>query len=235
VIRSLVFNVILFIALVFYLIAGVVVYFASSEIPYKYWFGFYRLFDFITKNVGGITFKIENPQNILDGRVIYAVRHESMWETLVLIGILKNPVFIMKQELKNLPFFGVLAEKSNSIFVDRNQGMKALINASKSVSDVLDKGYQIVIFPEGTRIKSGEYVPLKRGISLFYKKNNCKVVPVIHNSGALWSKRSFQKKSGVITLKFMDPIEPGLLQDEFMNKLDDVFRTELKKLVPQEK
>jgi len=129
----------------------------------------------------------------------------------------------------------VLAEKSNSIFVDRNQGMKALINASKSVSDVLDKGYQIVIFPEGTRIKSGEYVPLKRGISLFYKKNNCKVVPVIHNSGALWSKRSFQKKSGVITLKFMDPIEPGLLQDEFMNKLDDVFRTELKKLVPQEK
>ena len=75
----------------------------------------------------------------------------------------------------------------------------------------------------------GEFVPLKRGISLFYGKNNCSIVPIIHNSGKFWARRSFKKNPGTITVKVMEPIAPGLPQDEFMNRLNNIFQTEVAK------
>jgi 1-acyl-sn-glycerol-3-phosphate acyltransferase len=88
----------------------------------------------------------------------------------------------------------------------------------------------VVIFPEGTRMACGEYAPLKKGISLFYKKADCPVVPVIHNSGRFWPRRGFVKKPGVVVVKFLDPILPGLSKDEFIDKLNYVFSTEIEKL-----
>ena len=209
-IRSAIFNIVLFVSLSVYMLFGLFLLPCSTDVLYQYWFGFSRLFNFITKYVGGISYKIVNPQNVTDNNVIYAVRHESMWETVFLISFFKKPVFIMKQELREIPIFGLLSEKVNAIFVDRNQGMKALINASRKVTTSLKEGCQVVMFPEGTRLQPGEYVPLKRGIALFYKTNNCTVVPVVHNSGTFWSRRSFRKNPGEITVKFLDPIAPGL-------------------------
>ncbi len=188
------------------------------------------MFNFITKYVGGISFNIQNPENIINGRVIYAIRHESMWETLALMCLFERPVFVLKKELGNIPIFGYLAKRVQSIFVDRSHEVRSLIEVSRKISQALDNGSQVVIFPEGTRLKPGEYIPLKRGISLFYKKNNCYVVPVIHDSGKFWPKHSFIKKQGIITVKFIEAIRPGLSQDEFMDKLNDIFCTELKQL-----
>ena len=50
------------------------------------------------------------------------------------------------------------------------------------------------------------------------------------NSGKFWARRSFKKNPGTITVKFMEPIEPGLPQDEFMDKLNSIFQTEISKL-----
>jgi len=230
-IRSIFFNVVLFVSMSLYILCGVFFLPFSENIAYKYWFAFSRMFRFIVKYVGGIDFKIENEQYLrTQGRVIFASRHESMWETIVLISLFPKPVFVMKKELHDIPLFGILADKVHSIFVDREHGLKAIIEVSRQISEVLKRGSQVIIFPEGTRMPSGEFVPLKRGISLFYKKNDCKVVPVIHNSGKFWARRSFKKNPGTITLKFMEPIEPGLSPDEFMDRLNDTFQTEISKL-----
>jgi 1-acyl-sn-glycerol-3-phosphate acyltransferase len=77
---------------------------------------------------------------------------------------------------------------------------------------------------------SGEHAPLKRGIVWFYEKANCPVTPVIHNSGKFWPRHGFIKKPGTITVKFHDPIYPGLSRDQFMNKLNEVFRKEIERL-----
>lgn len=188
------------------------------------------MFNFIVKYVGGISFSIEGKENISDEAAIYAIRHESMWETLALISLFKKPVFVVKKELHNIPIFGPLADKVHSIFVDREQGAKALIEISRKISDMLKDNRQVIIFPEGTRVASGTYIPLKRGIALFYKKNNRPVIPVLHNSGFFWAKHSFKKNPGVIKIKVMNPIAPGLPQDEFMDKLNEVFRTEIEKM-----
>jgi len=229
--RSILLNVVLFAAMFTYVLCGVFVLPFSENIAYKYWFFFSAMFRFIVKHVGGIDFKIENEQYLkTEGRVIFASRHESMWETIALISLFPRPIFIMKKELHDIPLFGWLADKVHSIYVDREHGLKALIDVSRKVSAALDNGYQIIIFPEGTRMPSGEFVPLKRGISLFYRKNNCKIVPIIHNSGKFWARRSFKKNPGTITVKFIEPIEPGLSQDQFMDKLNGIFQTEISKL-----
>ena len=49
------------------------------------------------------------------------------------------------------------------------------------------------------------------------------MIPVVHNSGRFWRRRSFFKYPGNITVKFLKPIEPGLSQDDFIERLNDVF------------
>lgn len=230
-IRSILLNIVLFVSMSLYVLCGIFFLPFSEDVVYKYWFIFSRMFRFIVKYVGGIDFKIENEQYLkTKGRVIFAARHESMWETIVLISFFPRPVFVMKKELHDIPLFGLLADKVHSIFVDREHGLKALIDVSRQISEALDEGRQVIIFPEGTRMPSGEFVPLKRGISLFYKKNDCKVVPIIHNSGKFWARRSFKKNPGTITVKIMEPIEPGLPQDKFMDRLNNTFQVEISKL-----
>lgn len=230
-IRSVLLNIVLFASMLVYVLCGIFFLPFSENVVYRYWFGFSKMFRFIVKYIGGIDFKIENEQYLkTEGRVIFASRHESMWETIALISFFRKPVFVMKKELHDIPLFGLLSDKVHSIYVDREHGIKALIEVSRQISSTLNDNRQVIIFPEGTRMPSGEFVPLKRGISLFYKKNNCKVVPVMHNSGKFWPRRSFKKNPGTITVKFMEPIEPGLSQDEFMDRLNGIFQTEISKL-----
>lgn len=229
--RSVVLNSVLYVVMAIYVACGIFVIPFSEDIAYKYWFLFSRIFRFIVKYVGGIDFKIENEKYLkTPGRVIIASRHESMWETIVFITLFPKPVFVMKKELGDIPLFGILAAKVNSIFVDRDKQLKALIDVSKKVSKALDRGCQVIIFPEGTRMASGEFVPLKRGISLFYKKNNCSIIPIIHDSGKFWARRSFIKKPGKITVRVTEPIGPGLSKDEFMDKLNKIFEEEIKNM-----
>lgn len=234
-IRSIFLNIVLFFAMSVYVFCGIFFIPFSEDVVYEYWFRFSRMFRFIAKHIGGIDFKIENEQYLkTSGRVIFASRHESMWETIAFISLFPRPVFVMKKELHDIPLFGWLADKVHSIFVDREHGLKALIEVSRQISAALDDGRQVIIFPEGTRMPVGEFVPLKRGISLFYGKNNCSIIPIIHNSGKFWARRSFKKNPGTITVKIMEPIAPGLPSDEFMNRLNNIFQTEIAKLNEQD-
>jgi 1-acyl-sn-glycerol-3-phosphate acyltransferase len=206
--------------------------FAKNESKYVFMFWHYLslALGFITAKISGIKFVVENENNILKEPAIYAIRHESTWETLMLISKFHEPIFILKKELLNIPLFGVLSQKAGTIAIDRDHGTRSLIGVLEKVEKAIRNGHPVIIFPEGTRMQHGVYVQLKRGISLFYKKANCSVVPVIHNAGRFWPRRGFIKKPGMITVKFLDPIAPGLSKDEFMDKLNQTFSVEIGKL-----
>jgi 1-acyl-sn-glycerol-3-phosphate acyltransferase len=231
-IRSVLFNVVFFSAMAVMFVAGYPLRFAKNESKYifMFWHCLSRVLRFITATIGGIKFVVENENNILKEPAIYAIRHESTWETLTLISKFHRPIFILKKELLDIPLFGVLSKKAGTIAIDRSNGTRSLIDVLEKVERAIGNGHPVIIFPEGTRMQHGVYVPLKRGISLFYKKANCAVVPVIHNAGRFWPRRGFIKKPGVITVKFLDPIAPGLSKDEFMDKLNQTFITEIEKL-----
>lgn len=223
IVRSIIFNIVFFTTLFVFMIFGVFFIPLNQERVFRFWHFFSVAIDTLIQKLAGIKYTVEGRENMRK-TAIYAVRHESTWETLVFVRFFNKPIFLIKKELAAIPIFGILAQKSGAIPIDRENGVSTLMNTMKEVKSDILKGHPIVMFPEGTRVNPGEHAELKRGIALFYAQTNCSVIPVVHNSGTFWSRRSFIKIPGNIGVKFLQPIEPGLSKDEFMKKLEETFR-----------
>jgi 1-acyl-sn-glycerol-3-phosphate acyltransferase len=163
--------------------------------------------------------------------VLFAVKHQSAWETIALNHILNRPVYVLKKELLWIPFFGFYLQKAGMIALDRGGGLNTLKNLLRQAKLRAQQGRSIIIFPEGTRALPGTHNPYKRGVYTLYKNLNIPVVPVALNSGVYWPKRTFVKHPGTIHVKFLAPIAPGLKEDEFMKLLEKKIETESLKLL----
>lgn len=231
IIRSLVFNVIFFTVFTLSMIVAAPILLTNGRCVFLFWRYFSKLLSWITRVFGGINVEIDGAENIGQKPAIYAMRHESAWETLMLVHKFEQPIFVMKKELFSIPIFGPMARKSGAISIDREHGVQALTSALKQIKERVAEGHEVVIFPEGTRMPAGKFSGIKRGIALFYRVANCPVIPIVHNSGKFWPPRGFIKHPGTIKMKVFPAIQPGLPQDEFMKKLNDTFRTGIEELI----
>lgn len=148
------------------------------------------------------------------GPHLYAAKHQSMFEALDLLLVVNDPAAVLKRELADLPFFGRIAKLGGVIPVDRAGSAKALRRMIRAATTARDGGRSILIFPEGTRVPPGEKPPLQPGFAGLYKMLAIPVVPIAVDSGHLWPRNSFVKRSGVITIRFGEPIPPGLPREE---------------------
>src|SRR3546814_1079610 len=87
---------------------------------------------------------------------LVAAKHESAYETIALIGLLNEPVIVLKAELAAIPLWGWLARRYGMIPVDREGNTRALRAMLKSANAARDSGHPVAIFPEGTRVPTGE-------------------------------------------------------------------------------
>src|ERR1700756_4651131 len=94
-------------------------------------------------------------EKIPEGPLIVASKHQSMWETFALLQFFPQPLFILKRELKWIPFFGWYLIKTNMIGVDRGAGGRSLIEMARRAGAEVRRGRQLIIFPEGTRTAVG--------------------------------------------------------------------------------
>ena len=179
----------------------------------------------------GITYEIQNIENIPDRAVIVASKHQSAFETLLLFRLVKKSIFIHKRELYLIPIFGLYLKKSNMIAINRNEGAKAIRKMLNEVKQSILNGYSIIIFPEGTRKKPGDPPDYKTGIAGIYKESEAEVLPVVVNSGNYWPKHTFIKKSGKIIIKFLKPIPSKLEKSEFLKKIESVIEDETNKII----
>lgn len=234
-IKSLFFNMVLFSYLLISFIGGAALVLIFKFPVFRFWKMLSRGFDFCTQKFAGIRYKIINKGNIIKGPAIYVIRHESTWETLVMIHFFKEPIFILKKELLDIPLFGSLSKAARVIAIDRAEGVKSLIKITKKAEEALTRGHPVILFPEGTRVAAGEHVPIKRGVSMFYKRTQYPIIPIVHNAGSFWPRHGFIKKTGEITIKVLEPIKKGLSTDQFMDTLNQIFYDEVEKLKKNKK
>ena len=156
----------------------------------------------------------------LDKLVIYAVKHQSAWETIILSWLLHAPAFVLKVELLRLPIIGLFFIKTGCIPVDRAGGMRALRKMRGAALELAAKGRSMLIFPQGTRIMSGVTKPYEIGVFALYQSTGLPVVPVALNSGVVWPRNSWLKYPGTVDIHFLEPIQPGLTRKQFMAKLE---------------
>jgi 1-acyl-sn-glycerol-3-phosphate acyltransferase len=148
------------------------------------------------------------------GPVLVAVKHQSMFETTEVALLLDTPATVMKSELGRIPLWGTLTRVYGILPVDRDGGAAALRKLLRAADEAKAEGRPIVIFPEGTRVAPGETPPLEPGFAGLYRALGLPVVPVALDSGRVWPRRSFVKRPGVVTMRFGEPIPPGLPRKE---------------------
>ena len=178
----------------------------------------------------GLTYEVRGSAHRAKGPAIYAIKHQSAWDTLVLMRLFREPAIVMKGELAWMPFVGWYLVRLGMISVDRRAGAAALRRMVRTAGVYLATGRDIVVFPEGTRTAPGQRLPYRPGIAALYAALDVPVVPVALNSGLYWARREFVKRPGRIVVSMLPAIAPGLERKPFMDRLRDRIETETARL-----
>lgn len=94
---------------------------------------------------------------------VVVANHESAYDIFAIYGSLGiNFRWMMKQELREVPFMGYACEKMQHIFLNRSSKMASFRSIQRAKS-ILVGGTSVVIFPEGTRSHSAQMGPFKHG------------------------------------------------------------------------
>lgn len=174
-----------------------------------------RYHRWLMKHMLGTRVRVEG--EVPAGPVLVALKHESFYEAIDLPVLLDYPAVFAKIELIRLPLWGRAGQHYGLIGVERDQGAKALRAMLAEAREHVAAGRPLAIFPEGTRVRHGTRAPLQAGFAGIYKMLRLPVVPVAVNSGPLYQRR--WKKPGTITVRFGEPIEPGLPREEIEQRV----------------
>ena len=230
-IRSLIFNIFLYVCLILIFILAI----PTLVLPSKFTIFFGRVsanyLVFILKiilNTKVIFHGIENLKKV--DNFFVASAHQSMFETFALQIPLDGPIFILKKELLNIPLFGWYLRKIGSIAIVRDTTTRENLNFFEKVRERIERSKRpLLIFPQGTRVKLDEQPPFKKGVGRIYKALNLPCVPVALNTGKVWPKNSFLKYPGDIHISFLEPIMSGKNNEEFVKDIENKIYTEIKK------
>ncbi len=158
------------------------------------------------------------------GAALIAMKHQSTFETLLVMAALPNPAVVLKRELAALPLFGPLTVRAGMIVVDRAAGAPALRKMLRDAETAWAHGRQVVIFPEGTRVAPDEAAPLHPGVAALAARVPGPIVPVTTDSGRRWGRTPFDKRPGTIRIGILEPLPAGLRRDELIGRLAWLYR-----------
>ena len=172
---------------------------------------------------------IKGKENIIrDKKFFIACSHQSMFETFFLQTIFNYPVFILKNELLLIPIFGWYLKKIGSISIKRNKITKENLGFFEDISKIITHSERpLIIFPQATRVLPSERPPFKKGAGRIYEQLNFNCQPIAINSGYVWPKNGKKIPNKEIIISILNPIEPGLSKENFINTLEEKIYSEL--------
>lgn len=173
----------------------------------------------------GIKFELRGIENKPKDGVLIASKHQSSWETFVLLFVAERPAYLAKKELFLIPFFGWYLSRFRQISINRSQGTSALKAMIPQAKAAIKDGRDVIIFPEGTRRAPGDPPSYKFGVTALYRILKVPVLPIALNAGVFWPRRTFLRYPGTIVMEILPPIEPGLKDDVFKEVLIERIET----------
>jgi len=157
-------------------------------------------------------FKGKGLENIPDEPCIIAPNHQSYLDGLFVASFIKrtkmkNTYFYAKKKHVNNWFLKFFADKNNVIVMDLKNDLKGSI---MKLAEVLKRKKNLIIFPEGTRSKSGELGEFKKTFAILSKELGIPVVPVaiMGADRALASGSLIPKPFKSVRVEFLEPIYP---------------------------
>lgn len=184
----------------------------------------------------GIRYKVDyNGVNLDPNKnYVFFANHRSFIDIPVINVVVKrNLYFVLKEELRWTYVIGWFAQYTEMIFVDRSNKVKSA-ESLKNAGLKVNKGKNVLIFPEGTRSKTADMLALKRGGFEIAHSAGVEIVPIII-SGTEKAKPKGQylfqpAKVYVKLLKPMSLNNKDLSYSEVRRSLGDLMNSEVKKL-----
>jgi len=160
--------------------------------------------------VGVENLKTEGPQ-------IIAVNHQSWFDVLALLGTLPLPVtFIAKKEMFSIPFLGPALAAVGHIPIDRGNRKKAFAAYEEAGRILAQRRTHVIVFPEGTRSRTGQLLPFKKGPAVFAIASGVSVVPAyVGGTFGILPKGSIFVRPCPVTARFGKPLSvEGLTHED---------------------
>ena len=179
-----------------------------------------RFIMLLTHHLIGATVEFRGTDNIPEGGVIYASKHQSAWDTALFLWLNPHTAYVMKDDLGRIPFWALYTTHCGHILIDRTGGPGALRDMVRKTNSVLADNRSVVIFP-------GRY---HSGVAALYGQTGAKVVPVALNSGLFWPRRNLHKFKGRVIVEFLPTMPEGLKNQEFMAQLQNCIETTTRNL-----
>lgn len=137
---------------------------------------------------------------------VVIANHQSMFDIFILYGYVQLPFkWILKEELRKMPFIGKACEAAKFIFVDQNN-TSSIAQTMEQGKATLERGHSIFIFPEGSRTDTGKMLKFKKGAFVMASELDVPLLPVtIDGAFDILPKHSWFPKPHPITLTIHAP------------------------------
>ena len=170
----------------------------------------------------GTPVRVEGIERIPDGPVVYASNHSSMFDIWALAATLPGSVrMVAKQELAKIPLLGRAMIAAGHVTIDRAHPARAL-EAYHGAAEVIRSGISAVVFPEGTRSRTGQLLPFKNAPFGLAIAAQVPVVPLyVRNTFEILPKGRFVLRPRPIRITIGEPISTVGMTVERRQELRD--------------
>lgn len=126
--------------------------------------------------------KVEGGENLVKGQsYVFVANHQGAFDIFLIYGFLsRNFKWMMKRQLRQMPFVGKACESAHHIFVDK-RGASKIRETYDRARQTLQGGMSLVVFPEGARSFTGHMGVFKRGAFMLADDIELPVVPLTIN------------------------------------------------------
>lgn len=175
----------------------------------------------------GVEVRVNGMEHIpLETPVVYVSNHQSWFDILAIEAMLPGTVrFVSKKELAKIPVLGAAMRRAGHIFIDRQNRAKAL-GAYEEAAVVVRERMSAVVFAEGTRSRTGDLLPFKKGPFVFAIAARVPLVP-LYCAGTfeILPKGSIRVRPKPVTIHVGEPIPTEGLDYEDRQDLMERART----------
>ena len=230
--RSLAFNALFYLATALIATVGLPVLVSrKATIRYAQFWG--RTCLWLLRVVGGTRVDFRGLENIPEGPLLIAAKHQSTLETLALTVPFDRFAYVLKRELMWIPLFGWYLGRAGMVPIDRSKGSRTMSALNEAAVKAIREGRQLIVFPEGTRRPAGAPPAYKQGLSHLYVVLGVPCLPIALNSGLYWRRHGFRRMPGTAVIEMLPLIQPGLARLGFLAEVQSRIETASDALLAQ--
>jgi 1-acyl-sn-glycerol-3-phosphate acyltransferase len=142
--------------------------------------------------------RVRGRENMPACGCVVMTNHQSAFDFSLIIAIPGQLRWIMKTEIRRVPFFAWAAGAAGTVWLDRSN-RAAAVASLRAMRPSLERGVSLQIFPEGTRSRDGALLPFKKGGFMLALELGVPIVPVtISGSGRVWPPGTWRIIPGCI-------------------------------------